>query len=267
MAEYVATTLFCAGCLAQRKWQWPVLGCARYSSSCFSSVQVQFLECGWRQWYCNRLLRQGVHKLFQAVGFDLGLKGIFHWIKETDTRIYSSPFWVFIAVPQAEDTSMLQLPPMAVWLSIPLCGRDGGCPAWLLEHWSRRKILETLLLPTPLLSHKAWCLGKAKHGADGEKALKQQWGAAQNWLVEWCGFSQAKATTVHRCGQMLSMEQGAGRGAEEWVLMLSLLLPGTRASAAALPRDGTLPEAGSFLLCPYPAPQLSLHHLEMKVQM
>lgn len=50
------------------------------------------------------------------------------------------------------------------------------------------------------------------------------------------------------------------------MLTLSLLLPGTRASAASLPRDETLPEAGSSPLRPYPAPPLSLDHLEIKVQ-
>lgn len=54
------------------------------------SVQFRssFQECGWRQQYCNHLLRRGVHRLSWVVGFDLGLQDIFHWIKKTETRIY-----------------------------------------------------------------------------------------------------------------------------------------------------------------------------------
>lgn len=58
---------------------------------------------------------------------------------------------------------------------------------------------------------KAWCLGI---GAV-QKVLNQQRGAAQNWPVGWCGFSQATGTTACTLGQMALVEKGAGRGGEE----------------------------------------------------
>lgn len=151
-------------------------------------------------------------------------------------------------------------------LSIPLCGRDGGCPAWLLGHCTGRKDLEAApSYPTPLIAKlgdgvKVRC--RWREGAEAAAGSSPELACGTVWFQPGHRDNSSHARPDGFSGKR---SRKGRRGA----LTLSLPLPGTSASAAPPPRDGRQPPAKGWVppLHPYPAFRLSLHHLEMKVQM
>lgn len=120
---------------------------------------------------------RGVHKVSWVMRFDLGLK---------KQRLESTSLHSRFSLGCLKQ-KILQLYSHLPWFcgswSLSVGEMEAAQPGcWSTELGEKSWKLCSFL---PHCSHrKSWCLDKAKHGANGQKLLKQQWGAAHNWLVE-----------------------------------------------------------------------------------